>query len=166
MSAPWLRPLHRGRGDARPTAPVTVVLASTGSPISEAAVDRAASLADGNLTAVVSIARVHGSAFGLPNPGLLPTRRERAEQRAIVSAAIDALARRNVEADGQVITTRNPGRSITRTARNRAASYVVLDAPQQGRLRRLVEGDPIRALRRGLANRATLIVISAQADHG
>jgi hypothetical protein len=114
----------------------------------------------------VSIARVHGSAFGLPNPGLLPTRRERAEQRAIVSAAIDALARRNVEADGQVITTRNPGRSITRTARNRAASYVVLDAPQQGRLRRLVEGDPIRALRRGLANRATLIVISAQADHG
>jgi len=142
-----------------------VVLASPGSPISEAAIERAASLADGNLAAVVTIARVYGSAFGLPNPGLLPTRREREEQRAIVSAAIEALGRRDVEADGQVVVTRNAGRAITRIARSRAASYVVLDTRPQGRLRRLLEGDPARALRRGLAQRATLVIVTSEVDH-
>jgi hypothetical protein len=151
--------LARRRGDPPPDGKVTVVLASTGEPISESAVDRVASLTDGAPTAVVSIARVHGSAFGLPNPGLLPTRREREEQRAIVSAAIEKLSHRNLDADGEVIVTRNAGRAISRVARNRGASYVVLQAARRGRLRRLIEGDPVRALRRGLRGVANLVVL-------
>lgn len=139
MTAHRPRLRDRRRGDPRPITPVTVVLASTGQPLSDTAIDRATSLAEGAAAAVVSIARVHGSAFGLPNPGLLPSRREREEQRTIVSAAITELGRRNVEADGQVIITRNAGRAITRVARSRGASYVVLDTSRPGRLRRLLK---------------------------
>lgn len=144
----WL-PARR-RGDPQPTAPVAVVLATPGRPVSEAAIEAAARLADGAAVAVVSIARVHGSAFGLPNPGLLPSRREREEQRNIVSDAIDALARRGCRADGQVVVTRNAGRAFANVARVRGARHMVLDAPGGGRLRRLVEGDPARVIRRRL----------------
>lgn len=140
----------RRRGDPQPTDPVAVVLATPGHPVSAASIDAAARLAGDGAVAVVSIARVHGSAFGLPNPGLLPSRREREEQRSIVSAAIDALGRRGCHADGQVVVTRNAGRAFANVARVRGARHVVLDAPRGGRLRRLVEGDPARVIRRRL----------------
>ena len=159
MTGSWQRFRDRRRGDGRPTAPVTVVLASTGQAISADALDRAAALAGGSAAAVVSIARIHGSAFGLPNPGLLPSRREREEQRAIVSTAIEQLGRRDVEADGQIIVTRNAGKAISRVAVSRGASYVVLQAPPGGRLRLLIEGDPARVLRRRLWHSATLVLV-------
>jgi hypothetical protein len=140
----------RRRGDAQPTAPVAVVLATPGRPVSAASIEAAARLAGGAAVTVVSIARIHGSAFGLPNPGLLPSRREREEQRGIVSDAIDALARRGCHADGQVVTTRNAGKAVANVARIRGARHVVLEPARQGRLRRLVEGDPTRAIRRRL----------------
>ncbi|MDT7564078.1 MAG: hypothetical protein QOE32_7573 [Pseudonocardiales bacterium] len=164
MTALWTRLRNRRRSDLGRAAQVAVVLASSGSPISETAIDRASSLADGGATAVVSIARVHGSAFGLPNPGLLPTRREREEQRAIVAAAIEGLAHRHLEADGHVIVTRNAGLAIARLARARGASHVVLQASPQGRFRRLLEGDPARALRRGLGPQVALVLVTRQTE--
>lgn len=158
MTGSWLSFRDRRRGDARPTAPVTVVLASTGQAISEDAVARAAALSGGATAAVVTIAKIHGSAFGLPNPGLLPSRREKDEQRTIVAAAIEQLGDRDVEADGQIIVTRNAGRAISRVARDRGASYVVLQPPH-GRLRLLIEGDPVRVLRRRLRDHATLVLV-------
>jgi hypothetical protein len=154
-----LRLLGRRRGDPAPTEPVTVVLASTGRPISDAAVDRAVALTDATPAAVVTVARVHGSAFGLPNPGLMPSAREREEQRTIVSTAIDRLGRHHVTADGQVIVTRNGARAIARVARARGARFVVLDAPAQGRVRRWLEGDPGRTLRRALRERAEVVLV-------
>jgi hypothetical protein len=138
-----------------------VVLASTGQPISPAAIDQAVALAQHRSATVVSIARVHGSAFGLPNPGLLPSRREREAQRMIVSDAIAALRQRHLEADGEVIVTRRADRAISGVARRRAAEVVVLETPRQGWLRRLLEGDPARGLRRRLAGRAEVVVIHA-----
>jgi hypothetical protein len=129
---------------------VAVVLATPGHPVRAASIDAAARLAGDGAVTVVSIARVHGSAFGLPNPGLLPSRREREEQRSIVSDAIDALARRGCPADGQVVVTRNAGKAFANVARTRGARHVVLDAPRGGRIRRLVEGDPARVMRRRL----------------
>ena len=40
---------------------------------------------------VVSIARVHGTSLGFPNPGLLPSKREWDEQRLIVRQTVLAL---------------------------------------------------------------------------
>ena len=54
---------------------------------------------------VPSIARVHGVAFGLPNPGLLPTKREWDEQREMVGKVVKRIKRKGIEADGRVVGT-------------------------------------------------------------
>src|SRR5258708_35650997 len=84
----------RRRWDPQPTSSAGVLLASSGAPFSQAAVRRACELAAGQPVAVLSILRVYGSTFGLPNPGLMPTRREREEQLKIVGKAIGELERR------------------------------------------------------------------------
>lgn len=154
MRLPW-----SPRGDPQPTDQVAVVLATDGRPLSARATEQAAQLASGGSVAVVTIARIHGFAFGLQNPGLLPTRRERDEQRALVESAIAALKRAKVSADGQVAITRNAGKVIAKVALTRGAPHVVMDADGRGRLRRLVEGDPVRVVRRRLRGRATVVVV-------
>ncbi|HWN33387.1 MAG TPA: universal stress protein [Pseudonocardia sp.] len=143
-------PGRRLRGDPKPTAPVGVVLATEGCALSPAAVEQAARLAGGAPVAVVSIARIHGSALGLPNPGLLPSRKEREEQRDIVAGAIEALEHLGVRSDGEVVVTRNAGRAFARVATLRGASHVVLETRALGRIRRLLEGDPASTVRRRL----------------
>jgi hypothetical protein len=61
-----------------------ILLASEGRAIPAAAIDFVARIAAENQAEVnvFSIARVHGTAFGFPSPGLLPTRREWQEPRA------------------------------------------------------------------------------------
>ena len=59
-----------------------------------------------------SIARVHGVSFGLPMPGLLPTRREWQEQRDHVARAVKRLRRKGLEAEGHVLGTRNATKKI------------------------------------------------------
>ena len=63
-----------------------ILLASEGRVIPAAAVDFAIALAAPHKAAVdvFSIARVHGTSFGFPSPGLLPTRREWEAQRYLV----------------------------------------------------------------------------------
>lgn len=151
----------RRRGDPQPTGAVRVVLASAGAPFSARAAAEAARLAAGGPVAVVSVARVHGTAFGLQNPGLLPSQRERREQQDIVSGAMRAV--HPVPADGQVVVTRNPGKAIARIARVRSARYVVLDPAPGGRLRRLVEGDHVASVRRRLGAAVTVVVTGSPA---
>ena len=59
-----------------------ILLASEGRPISDSTVDRVIELAreSGATAHVFSIARVHGVGFGMQTPGLLPSKREWAEQ--------------------------------------------------------------------------------------
>lgn len=154
MRLPWGR-----RGDPQPTERVAVVLASDGRPLSARATQEAARLASGGNVAVLTVARIHGFAFGLQNPGLLPTRKEREEQRAMVESAIAALERAKVNADGQVAITRNAGKVIAKVAMTRGAPHIVMDADSRGSVRRLVEGDPVRAVRRRVKDRATVVVV-------
>jgi len=107
-----------------------ILLASEGRPISQAAVDLVIKLAmppDASAR-VLSIARVHGVAFGMQTPGLLPTRREWAEQREIVSKAIKRLKRAGIEADGHVLGTRKATKRIVEEAIKEGCDAIVMAA--------------------------------------
>jgi hypothetical protein len=151
----------RRNWDRAPTEPAGVLLASPGAPFSSAAIRRACQLAAGEPIAVLSILKVYGSTFGLPNPGLMPNRREREEQYAIVRRAISAVERRGGTADGQITATRSAGRTIAKAARRRNVRYVVMDDRDTGGLSRLTEGAVTATVRRGLAGQAELELVSA-----
>ena len=107
-----------------------ILLASEGRDISDAAVARALELArqfDASVY-VLSIARVHGVAFGLPNPGLLPTKREWDEQRAMVRKVVKGLRRKGIEADGRVIGTRAATKKIIDEAKISSCDVIVMTA--------------------------------------
>jgi nucleotide-binding universal stress UspA family protein len=107
-----------------------VLLATEGRPIPASAVELAASLAaqGGGRVHVFSVARVWGSSFGFPNPGLLPNKREWAEQREIVSAAVDALSRRGIDATGHVLATRKATKRIVGEATRLGCGAIVMGA--------------------------------------
>jgi hypothetical protein len=153
--------MGRKKWDQPPTAAAGVLLASSGAPFSSAAIRRACQLAAGEPVAVLSILKVYGSTFGLPNPGLLPNRREREEQYAIVQRAITAVERRGGTADGQITATRSAGRTIAKAARRRNVRYVVMDDRDTGGLSRLTEGAVTATVRRRLGGRAELELVSA-----
>ena len=138
------------------TGECVVLLASTGVPFTEEDLRNCARLAGGAPVAVLSIARLHGSAFGLPNPGLMPTKKDREQQRDLVADAVRVLQRQGRQVDGQVVVSRNPAKTIARAARRRGVQHVVMAAPAQGRLRRLLEGDPVAGVRRRLRSVATV----------
>ena len=77
---------------------------------------------------VISIARVHGTAFGFPSPGLLPTRREWQEQRDLVAAAVEALRKRGFDAEGEVVGTRKAAKRICAQASAVGADVIVMAA--------------------------------------
>lgn len=139
---------RRGRFDAQPTQPAEVLLASYGGSFSKASIREALALSGGCPVAVVIVARVYGSAFGLPNPGLLPSRKELAEQRDKVQKAVTAIERRKQEGSGQVAVSRRPAKAIGRAAMAHGVSHVVLCTPTPQRWRRALEGDPLKEVRR------------------
>jgi nucleotide-binding universal stress UspA family protein len=154
--------LGRNRFDKQPTSQAAVLLASSGSPFSRAAMRRARELADGQPVAVLSILKVYGSSFGLPNPGLMPTRRERDEQLKNVKVAISELERGGCTVDGQVAATRSAGRTIAKVARARKVSYVVMDSQPATGIRRLVEGEVTNNVRRWLRGAAVIELIGGK----
>jgi nucleotide-binding universal stress UspA family protein len=121
-----------------PTGPFRrILLASEGRPINDAAIARTLELAtrSGAVVRVFSIARVHGVAFGLPNPGLLPTKREWDEQRDIVAKAVERLERKGVNADGHVVGTRKATKRICQEAASHECEAIVMAAdPDRSRL--------------------------------
>ena len=114
-----------------------ILLASEGRAIPKATIARVIELAavSGASVHVFSIARVHGVAFGLPSPGLLPTQREWSEQRELVNQAVKRLRRRGIEADGQVLGTRKSTRRILDEAAREGCDAIVMSAdPDRNRL--------------------------------
>ncbi len=111
-----------------------IILASEGRPIPRAAVEFAGRMAEkaGAEVHVLSIARIWGSSFGLPNPGLLPNKREMEERRESVEGAVAWLRRRDIQASGQVTGTRNAAKRILAETRQRRADAIVMaaDPPQ------------------------------------
>ncbi len=106
-----------------------ILLASEGRPFSDEAIAEVLAIAaPGAHVRVFSVARVHGVAFGMPNPGLLPTKREWAEQRDAVASAIKRLKRRRLTADGHVVGTRNATKMILKEATAHRCEAIVMGA--------------------------------------
>ena len=83
---------RRRRLDPQPVEPRTVLLATDGrEPLSAAAIERAAALASPAGVAVLAIAKIYGTQFGLPHPGLMPTKAEVDLRRGWIADAIEAL---------------------------------------------------------------------------
>ncbi len=107
-----------------------ILLASEGRAIPPEAVEFAARLAGPRKAAVsvLSIARVHGTAFGFPSPGLLPTKREWQEQRDFVARAVKTLRKRGLEAEGEVVGTRKAAARICQQAKDLGCDVIVMAA--------------------------------------
>ena len=107
-----------------------MLLATEGRAIPAAAVERAAELARerGVSVHVFSIARVWGTSFGFPNPGLQPTRQEWKDQRALIESTVQALEKRGVEATGRVLGTRKATKRIVGEAERLGCTAIVMAA--------------------------------------
>jgi hypothetical protein len=127
-----------------------VVLASTGRPFSAAAIDLAADQAKavGSRVRVVTVARIHGSAFGLQHPGLMPSKKEKDAAGKIVADAIRALQKKGLTADGEIVITRSPGLAFAKVARSAGAvTHVIVDEARDGRWGRLSASGTARSVR-------------------
>jgi nucleotide-binding universal stress UspA family protein len=113
-----------------------ILLASEGRTIPNAAIARVVELArPGASVRVFSIARVHGTAFGMPSPGLLPTKAEWAAQRDLVDKAIKRLKRKGLSAEGHVLGTRNATKKILQEAAQHECQAIVMAAdPDRNRV--------------------------------
>jgi nucleotide-binding universal stress UspA family protein len=106
-----------------------ILLASEGRQIPDRAIESVLELARGKASVhVFSIARVHGTSFGLPVPGLLPTRQEWQEQRELVTRAVKRLRRKGLEAEGHVLGTRKATKKILEEARREGCDAIVMGA--------------------------------------
>ena len=119
-----------------------------GIPIPPAVIRRAVQLSGASPVAVVAIARIYGSSFGLPSPGLMPTRKEMDEQLALVTKAIGASSEPASKPGARWPSTRRYARTIAQAARARGVDHVLVVTPEVPRWRRLVEGDTARDVRR------------------
>ena len=143
--------LKKKKWDRQPTAPAAVLLASDGRRgFGSRAVARAAALAGTEPVAVVTIAKIYGSSFGLPAPGLMPTKDEMNERLGWIRDALAHLEGRSIEADGQVAQTRRAVRTIARIARARTVRVVVIESASQPRWRGMVEGNVASGVARSL----------------
>jgi hypothetical protein len=151
---------RRRRLDPQPVEPRTVLLATDGrQPFSPQAIERAASLASPGGVAVLAIAKIYGTQFGLPHPGLMPTKAEVDERRQWIADALAALERKGVDADGQLAATRKAIKQIAKVAVARSVQHVVVDGGGQQGVRRMIEGETGVDVRRRLRGIAEVIVI-------
>lgn len=137
------------------------MLASTGRPFSDAAIEQATSLASQSRSRVrvVTVARIHGSAFGLQHPGLMPNKKEKDAAQQVVTDAIKALQRKGLAADGEVVITRSPGSSFARVARAaRAVTHVIVDGRGRGWLGRMEAGASAGVVRYRVKGVSVLVV--------
>jgi hypothetical protein len=150
----------RRRLDPQPVEPRTVLLATDGrEPLSPEAIERAAALASPGGVAVLAIAKIYGTQFGLPHPGLMPNKAEVDLRRQWIADALRALERKGVEADGQLAATRKPIKLIARVAVARSVEHVVVDEGTAHGVRLMIEGDTGKDVRRRLRGAAEVIVI-------
>jgi hypothetical protein len=116
----------------------------------------AAARAEGGTVAVIIQLKIHGYAFGFPNPGLMPNARERAAAEDAITATVARLRRKGVDVDGQIVVTRQAHKAIVRIVRRRGATQVLLEPTTASPLRRFLEGDLQRQLTRQLRGSATV----------
>jgi nucleotide-binding universal stress UspA family protein len=114
-----------------------ILLATEGRPFTDAAINRVIELADpdGASVRVLALARIHGTSFGMPNPGLMPTKKELEERRKTTARAIKRLKKKGIEADGHVVGTRKSTKRILEEAKKADCEAIVMAAdPDRPRL--------------------------------
>ena len=137
-----------------------MLLATDGrQPLSPGAIERAAALASPGGVAVLAIAKIYGTQFGLPHPGLMPTKAEVDERRGWIADAIAALERKGVAADGQLAATRKPIKLIARVAVARSVEHVVVVEGTSTGVRRMIEGETGKEVRRRLRGAAEVVIV-------
>ena len=159
---------QQAAGPSEIPAVTKLLLASEVRAISARAVDEAARIALRNNAPVhvFSIARVWGTSFGFPNPGLMPNQREWQEQRDIINKAMKALQKRGVSASAGVVGTRHGAKRIVTEAARLGCDMIVMGADPKRRL--LVRDmmwsqEPYRVERR--AKVPVRLVIEAPSDN-
>jgi K+-sensing histidine kinase KdpD len=106
-------------------------------------------LSEGAPVAVVTIARIYGSSLGLPNPGLMPTRKEMDAQKTQVDNSVRQIEKLGAEAWGQIAASRKPIKTIAEAAKARGVHHViVVRKEQEVRWRAVVEGDIVKDIAR------------------
>jgi hypothetical protein len=124
-----------------------------GDPIPPSAVKEALRRSGGGPVAVVTIARIYGSSMGLPNPGLMPTRKEMAAQKNQVERTIRLIEKSGSQAWGQVAASRKPVKTIAEAAKARGVRHViVVRTPQTKKWREVVEGNIVKDISRKLGS--------------
>jgi nucleotide-binding universal stress UspA family protein len=125
-------PRHRSGEPPDPESLIVraVLLASEERESPRAAVDLAARIAERSDAPVhvFSIARVWGTSFGFPNPGLLPSKKEWDRQYDVVRKAVARLRRKGIDADARVIGTRAAAKRIVQEARRLDCDAIVMGA--------------------------------------
>src|SRR5215471_4900824 len=108
----------------------SILLASEGRPIPRSAMKLAKRLAEkaGAEVHVLSIARIWGTSFGFPHPGLLPNKQEMQQRHDSVASAIRWLKRRKIDATAQISGTRNAAKRIIVEAKRLGADAIVMAA--------------------------------------
>jgi hypothetical protein len=154
--------LRRARPEPLARDRAAVLLASPGLAFSDQAVKDALDLAGGELIRVLSVAKIFGTALGLQHPGLLPSKREIKAQEDIVADAIERIERSGGKAKGEIVATRDPGKTFYRAAVRYSVRHAVLVPSAGTRLRRLLEGDPARTVRRRLGEAVEVRVVERQ----
>jgi hypothetical protein len=139
--SPVRRKFGRRKFDKQPTQRAAVLIASNGEKIPGAAIRQALRISAGAPVAVVTIARIYGSSLGLPNPGLMPTRKEMNEQKEIVEEAMSAIEKGGSQTWGQIAASRRPSKTIAQAAAARGARHVLVIRPEKVGWRLFVEGD-------------------------
>jgi hypothetical protein len=150
-----IKRLSRRRGDPPPESPRDVVVVLRTDAAASAELFSAVEATGGTVTVVLPL-KIHGYSFGMPNPGLMPTARERAAADEAITATVSRLRRARVDVDGQIVVTRHAHKAITRIVRRRGASHVLLEDATTSRLRRFLEGDLRTQLARRLAPSVTV----------
>ena len=110
-----------------------VLLASEGRPFGEDVIDLAAELVHPRTgrVRVMTVARLWGTGLGIPHPGLRPNKSEMAVHEDNVRQAIRRLKAAGVRADGHIVTTRKPYKSILNEAKRQECDAIVMGADAQ-----------------------------------
>lgn len=120
-----------GKGRQDPAAPPRhIMIASEGRSFSDEVIAMAVNMLpekDGSIF-VVTVARLWGTSWGLPNPGLRPSRREMQAQHDNLNSALDRLEKMGINAKGHIVTTRHPTKSIGKLVRLKGCDTVVMGA--------------------------------------
>jgi hypothetical protein len=97
---------------------------------------------------VLGVAKIYGTSFGLPHPGLQPNRIEWQIVRDGVEEAADELRSSGFEVRVGLTRARNVPKMVAKWVQARNFHAVVVSAPDKPRWRALVEGDLAREITR------------------